>query len=97
MRHGDYRESDLSLVAMSPEAAQHWNNANHMCWEGTNLDGEPISETEMKVACITAGALTARLIDVGNCLHPRQAVWQRCEQQAIWTNEVATSRGRHPA
>ncbi len=67
-------------LPMSPETAkQHWQTVTHMCWEGTSLDGEPISETEMKVACITAGVLTAHLVDAGYCLHPRDAEWKPCK------------------
>lgn len=67
---------------MAPEAAiERWHYATHLCWEGIDLLGQPISETEMKVACITAGVLTQRLTDANYCLHPREAVWKPCPEE----------------
>lgn len=64
---------------MSPEVAKdRWHYVTHMCWEGTTLEGDPISETEMKVACITAGVLTQFLIEANYCLHPTEAEWKPC-------------------
>lgn len=64
---------------MPPEMAKdRLPYVTHLCWEGEDLEGHPISETEMKVACITAGVLIARLMDAGYCLFPREDEWKRC-------------------
>ena len=76
----------LLLVAMTgadspiqPElAGEKWKAANRLCWSGTNEDGLAVSEIEVKVACISAGVLTARLLDAGYCLNPEEAEWKPC-------------------
>lgn len=69
-----------SDVPMPPEkAVERWRYADHICWTGTNHAGEPVSDAETKAACISAGVLTARLMDAGYCLHPQRDVWARCE------------------
>lgn len=64
---------------VAPEAAKaRWRQANYMCWNSEDLDGAVVSETAMKVACISAGVLTARLMDAGYCLDARLSEWGPC-------------------
>lgn len=65
--------------SLSDEAAKEgWRQANRLCWSGRDFDGTLISETAMKVACISAGVLTARLVDAGYCLDARESEWKPC-------------------
>lgn len=65
---------------MEPEdAKQRWETVTHICWEGETLEGESVSETEMKVACITAGVLTQILLEADYCIDPNRGEWLPCK------------------
>lgn len=66
-------------LPVAPEVAkERWRQANYLCWNGEDLDGNVVNETAMKVACISAGVLTARLMDAGYCLDARLSKWGPC-------------------
>ena len=59
-------------------AKERWKQAHYLCWNGEDLEGTVVNETAMKVACISAGVLTARLMDAGYCLDSRLSEWGPC-------------------
>lgn len=77
----------IALLLVSVQAAsassitelkENWRRANSLCWQEVEADPSAASATGVKVACITLGILTQRLIDKGYCLDASKNEWERC-------------------
>lgn len=69
-----------SLAFDANEAVEWLQAANFTCLSGQNHDGEAVSESQIKEACIDVVVVTRLLSSNGYCYNNTDFEWQKCSE-----------------